>query len=555
MPVADLGTRVTQVALPGQTGSLDDTYGHGTFVAGIVAGKSSDGTRFGIAPGASIYALNVNRDGAVYSSDIIAGLTWVAAKARSKNIRVVNLSLAETTPSSYKTSALDQAVEAIWKLGVVVVVSAGNGGPNSMYYAPANDPFVITVGASDPNDTVATADDTLATFSSTGTTPDGFVKPELVAPGRHIVSAEPAGTTLDLMAPDANHVAPGYLMMNGSSFSAPQVAGAAALLLQAHPDWTADEVKGALLGTARALDGSTAGALDIKAALALTQRPQKANGGVQYSIGPVKQNANDFAQLNTAAANDAVAYQRAAAKLEGMKRYEQAAQAWSQAGDRWSRLKRLVNAAAAYDRSSADYATIRQVGPRGAGVGVRRSGTSAECVDRLVGALVRVRRVRVGPGRSRRQRRRRLGAGRGQLGDLFRRSARERRGRDEVGELRLVVRGRPANAGEAHRERGRRPGEVRCGVRGLGRLDGVGRVGRNGRAGRRRSAGRAAVDGDGRWTATAAWTATAGWTASAGWTVSAGWTTSAGWTAAAGWTATDQFTGPQPADDSSAGWG
>src|SRR5207253_1184897 len=173
--VADFGSRVTQVPLSGQTGSLDDSYGHGTFVASVAAGKSADGAYVGIAPGSSIYAVNVNNNGSVHSSDIISGLTWVAGHAKANNIRVVNLSLAETTSSSYKTRALDQAVEAIWKLGIVVVVSAGNGGPNSMYYAPGNDPFVITVGASDPNDTIASADDGLASFSSSGTTPDGFV--------------------------------------------------------------------------------------------------------------------------------------------------------------------------------------------------------------------------------------------------------------------------------------------------------------------------------------------------------------------------------------------
>ena len=108
------------------------------------------------------------------------------------NIRVVNMSLAESVPSSYQTSALDQAVEKLWNAGVVVVTTSGNLGPNSVYYAPGNDPFVITVGASDSNDTLDTADDIVAGFSSYGVTADGFVKPEIVATGRHIVSNVPS---------------------------------------------------------------------------------------------------------------------------------------------------------------------------------------------------------------------------------------------------------------------------------------------------------------------------------------------------------------------------
>jgi subtilisin family serine protease len=355
--VPDLAGRVTQVALPGQTGSLDDAYGHGTFVATVAAGKSASGAYMGIAPGASIYALNVNDNGAVYTSDVLNALAWVATHAQADNIRVVNLSVAETTPSSYTTSALDQAVEAVWKLGITVVASSGNGGPNSEYYAPANDPFAITVGASDPNDTLSTDDDLLASFSSYGTTPDGFTKPEIVAPGRHIVADEPSGTTLDLMAPDANHVAPGYLMMNGTSFSAPQVSGAVALLLQAHPSWSPDEVKGALVSTERPLAGSNAGALDIGAAIALTQRPQKANQGIAYSVGPVKQLLNQVAQLNSAA-NDAVSFQRAAVGYDASQNYLLSGQLWAQAGNRWERLNQLVNAAAAFDRSAADDAQL-----------------------------------------------------------------------------------------------------------------------------------------------------------------------------------------------------
>src|SRR5947207_1015967 len=107
-------------------------------------------------------------------------------------------------------------------------VSAGNSGAGQIDYAPGNDPYVLTVGASDPNGTAATLDDTQPAWSSFGTTVDGYAKPELLAPGRGIVAALPVGSALDLAAPLANHVEPGYVRMNGTSFSAPQVAGAIA---------------------------------------------------------------------------------------------------------------------------------------------------------------------------------------------------------------------------------------------------------------------------------------------------------------------------------------
>lgn len=193
-----------------------------------------------MAPGATVYGLNVSRHDAVYTSDIVRGLQWVLDNRRRYRIRVVNLSLAESVPSSYRTSSLARAVEAVWQAGITVVVSAGNLGPDSARYAPANDPFVINVGASDPVGTADVADDTLAGFSSFGTTVDGFAKPDIVAPGRHITSLLMPGSTLDLLAPDANHVEPGYLRINGTSFSAPQVAGAVAALLQQRPELTPD---------------------------------------------------------------------------------------------------------------------------------------------------------------------------------------------------------------------------------------------------------------------------------------------------------------------------
>jgi serine protease AprX len=275
----DFGLRLTQPLLSGQLSSTD-TYGHGAFVTSIVGGSSADGRFVGIAPGASLYGVDVvGTAGTLYSSDVIAGLNWVAANATAKGIRVVNLSLSETVSSSYLNSALDSAVEQLWRAGIVVVTSAGNLGPASMLYAPANDPFAITVGASDSMGTAATADDIVASFSSSGLTNDNFAKPDLLAPGRRITALLPVGTTLGLQAPLANIVAPGYAWMSGTSFSAPQVAGAAAILLQQHPTWTPDQVKAVLMQTTRPLAG-TPGALDIAAAVRYTAAPASANVGI-----------------------------------------------------------------------------------------------------------------------------------------------------------------------------------------------------------------------------------------------------------------------------------
>lgn len=200
-PVADLASRVVQVALPGQSGSLDDTYGHGTLVASVAAGLSADGRYVGLAPAAKVYAFNVNSSTGVRTSDVIAALDWILANGKAHGIRVVNMSLSETTPSSYRTSPLALAAEKVWHAGIVVVASSGNSGPDSVYYAPGNDPYVITVGGSDMNGTAAVADDLLASFSSFGTTGDGFLKPEIVAPGRHIVGPVPAAMTLANLAP------------------------------------------------------------------------------------------------------------------------------------------------------------------------------------------------------------------------------------------------------------------------------------------------------------------------------------------------------------------
>jgi serine protease AprX len=145
---------------------------------------------------------------------------------------------------------LDKAVERLWLNNVVVVAAAGNygspDGPSGVPFAPGSDPFVITVGASDTGTTVSTYDDVAAPWSAYGYTLDGFAKPDLVAPGRYMIGPVPATATL--YSERSDHVVePGYMELSGTSFSAPIVSGIAALILGRHPDYTPDQVKGALM--------------------------------------------------------------------------------------------------------------------------------------------------------------------------------------------------------------------------------------------------------------------------------------------------------------------
>jgi serine protease AprX len=151
---------------------------------------------------------------------------------------------------------LDKAVERLWFNNVVVVAAAGNygtpDGPSGVPFAPGSDPFVITVGASDTGTTVSTSDDVAAPWSAFGYTLDGFGKPDLVAPGRYMVGPVPTTATLYSERPD-HVVEPGYMELSGTSFSAPIVSGIAALILGRHPDYTPDQVKGALMLGAKPL--------------------------------------------------------------------------------------------------------------------------------------------------------------------------------------------------------------------------------------------------------------------------------------------------------------
>jgi len=265
---------IAKTRFSGSSSSFSDFYGHGTHVAGVIGGNGSlsSGTYLGIAPKVKLVNVKISDDeGMASESDIVSGLQWILANKTQYNIRVVNLSLNSSIPQSYNTSPLDAAVEILWFNGIVVVVSAGNNG-TSMLYPPANDPFVITVGAVDDQGTAGISDDGMASFSAYGTTSDGFGKPDLVAPGKNIVSLAVRNSTLAQEHP-ANQVDANYFYMSGTSFSAPIVSGAVALLLQDEPSLTPDQVKYRLKATANKswtgynITKAGAGYLDIYAAV------------------------------------------------------------------------------------------------------------------------------------------------------------------------------------------------------------------------------------------------------------------------------------------------
>ena len=271
--------------------AIGDGRGHGTFVAGIAAGSKTGYA--GAAPTAPIVSIDVMDDnGMAMTSDVIAAADWILANKGTYNIRVANFSLQSTVAGSFMYDPLNKAVEKLWFSGIVVVAAAGNygenGQPTTVAYAPGNDPFVITVGASDTNGTGWTStDDTAAPWSAFGYTLDGFAKPDLGAPGRQLVGPVPSTSTMALERPD-RVTAPGYMWMSGTSFSAPVVSGAAALILAKNPNWTPDKVKGALMLSARPTAAGMAlgvGEVNAKGAFDVTNPPNP-NLGLNAFVGP-----------------------------------------------------------------------------------------------------------------------------------------------------------------------------------------------------------------------------------------------------------------------------
>jgi serine protease AprX len=319
------GRVLASVNLSTLTSATNDERGHGTFVAGVAAGAAKGYA--GAVPQANLVSIKVmNQDGMAKTSDVINACQWILANKAQYNIRVANFSLHSASKASFLNDPLDKAVEKLWFNGVVVIAASGNyatdGKPSGVLYAPGNDPFVITVGAADLNGNAGNSTHTNAPFSAYGYTPDGFAKPDIGAPGRYLVGPVPASSTLAAQRADSI-VAPGYIQLSGTSFAAPVVAGAAAQILAAHPSYTPDQVKGALMVSAKPDAAAAPGSLGVgemqmgRAVLRLSPpNPNLAlDQFVRIAPGDTSQSFDAQSWFNTAKANpswDAVSWSSAA---------------------------------------------------------------------------------------------------------------------------------------------------------------------------------------------------------------------------------------------------
>ncbi len=269
-----------------------DGYGHGTHMAGIIAGRDGaaargnekDGKSFvGMAPDATIINVKVGAaDGGTDVSQVVAAVDWVVAHRADHNIRVLNLSYGTDSTQASTRDPLAHAVENAWRAGIVVVVAAGNDGESgaTRLTMPAVDPYVLAVGSSDHHGSDSPRDTTVGAWTNDGTSER---RPDLIAPGKSVVGLGVPGSLAWTQHPEGKVYgdSSGRLFRGtGTSQSAAVVSGAAALILQRNPELTPDQVKGLLRASAKRLmvdrdPTQGAGLLDVKGAVELleNQRP------------------------------------------------------------------------------------------------------------------------------------------------------------------------------------------------------------------------------------------------------------------------------------------
>ncbi len=305
--VADVGDLAGQVAAHlDVTGSgSGDGEGHGTFMAGLIAGAgaASHGAYAGVAPGAKVLDVKVARaDGTTDLGSVLSGLQAVADQGHRYGVEVLNLSLDSASPVPYQVDPLNQALRALWRTGITVVVPSGNQGPGPGTVAtPGNDPALLTVGGDDENGTADRSDDTVAAWSGRGPTDQGVGKPDLVAPGAHLIGLRSPGSVADLSYPQSR-VGTDYFRGSGTSMSTAVTSGAVADLLARFPQLRPDDVKGLLTDTAYAASGLSdvaaagTGGLDLTGAMAVARSYRKAAHNLDAAPG----DPGAWKRLNTA---------------------------------------------------------------------------------------------------------------------------------------------------------------------------------------------------------------------------------------------------------------
>jgi serine protease AprX len=269
--VADLPAlegRVVRAVDYSDEGDGIDRFGHGTFMAGLIAADGSPTPTgepmYGVAPGAHVVSVKVaGADGVTHLSTLLDAIGWVVVNQDAYGIRVLSLSVAVAMPMAPVADPLAQAVEAAWASGLTVVVAAGNDGSAGVS-SPGHSPWVVTVGSTDTQGTVAVTDDTLAPWSGSGRVM-GRHKPDVLAPGVSTISLRAPGSFVDEGFPEAR-VGDDHFRGSGTSMSTALTAGAAAALLEWRPFATPDDVKAALATTGQPIAGSTAAAVDLAAA-------------------------------------------------------------------------------------------------------------------------------------------------------------------------------------------------------------------------------------------------------------------------------------------------
>ena len=276
-------------------GSTIDSYGHGSVMAGAIGGSGADsatnrgGAYTGVAPKSTLVSVKVaGRNGVADVSTILQAMHWVSAYKDQFNIRVMNLAWGTASTQDPAVDPLNYAVERLWKQGIVVVAAAGNSGPGATTITkPGDDPVIITASAYDDKQDTNLSNDSVPDWSSRGPTAQGLTKPDVVVPGRTLITARSFGSTVEVNNPKAL-ISPSYIKGSGTSQATAVTSGLAALLIAGRPSLTPDQVKALLKGSAVPLPGvatTTQGAGRVQLATALTALPGPASWQVPLATG------------------------------------------------------------------------------------------------------------------------------------------------------------------------------------------------------------------------------------------------------------------------------